>query len=144
MTDTHNCPRDGVELEARIAGPARLFVCSHCHGLWIGRRDLEDYLRSPFESWKLPGAGTAPTGVTVAHEAVRCRCSSAPLMRTVAQESVIVDVCPDCGAVWFDGGELEKIIRDHSVDSGHHTDTIGDLIGLELFVGFLCVLFSLD
>ena len=31
------------------------------------------------------------------------------LMRKEVIEGVIVDRCPDCGGVWFDGGELEVL-----------------------------------
>lgn len=41
-------------------------------------------------------------------EPVQCLHDSA-MMRKELIEGVIVDRCPDCGGVWFDGGELEAL-----------------------------------
>ena len=39
-------------------------------------------------------------------ETLRCHHDGAEMRKEVIQ-NVIVDRCPDCGGVWFDGGELE-------------------------------------
>lgn len=39
-------------------------------------------------------------------ETLRCQHDGADMRKEVIQ-NVIVDRCPDCGGVWFDGGELE-------------------------------------
>ena len=39
-------------------------------------------------------------------ETLLCQHDGAPMRKEVIQ-NVIVDRCPDCGGVWFDGGELE-------------------------------------
>ena len=35
-------------------------------------------------------------------------------MKTVKRKGVRVDLCSDCGGMWFDGGELEQVIRKRS------------------------------
>lgn len=31
-------------------------------------------------------------------------------MDTVSREGVTVDLCPSCKAIWFDGGELQRVV----------------------------------
>lgn len=111
MTEERACPRDGSELESRVVGSAEVLVCQKCHGLWLSGHDLAALLRSPYESWKLPWSEMYATGTTIVDNTLRCLCPSRSLMRTVDRKGVSVDLCPDCGGLWFDGGELEQIIR---------------------------------
>jgi Zn-finger nucleic acid-binding protein len=41
-------------------------------------------------------------------ETIRCRHDDSPMRKEVIQ-NVIVDRCPECRGVWFDGGELEVL-----------------------------------
>jgi len=41
-----------------------------------------------------------------------CSCSEVR-MKTVSREGVTVDVCPECNAVWFDAGELERVVAEN-------------------------------
>ena len=33
-------------------------------------------------------------------------------MREVERRGVLIDVCPQCGGVWLDKGELEKLLAE--------------------------------
>ena len=56
------------------------------------------------------------THMTRFREGLRFQGSNSPLscldcrtaMRTVVQRGVEIDVCADCGGMWFDGGELQR------------------------------------
>ncbi|MEE9563168.1 MAG: zf-TFIIB domain-containing protein [Thermoanaerobaculia bacterium] len=111
MTEERACPRDGSVLESKAVGSAEVLVCKECHGLWLSGYDLAALLRSPYESWKLPWAELSVPETAIFQEKVRCLCRSRALMKIVGREGIRVDLCPDCGALWFDGGELEELIR---------------------------------
>ena len=65
-------------------------------------------------------------------ETLRCMHDGAPMRKEVIRQ-VIVDRCPECGGVWFDGGELEilgMILRraaDQTVPSAMATDLLQKL-----------------
>lgn len=149
VTEERVCPRDGSVLESKAVGSAEVFVCGACHGLSISGYDMASLLRAPFESWKLPWAEKAGDRSTTVDNTVRCLCSSRSLMKTVSRQGVAVDLCPDCGALWCDGGELEELIRrkggrSYAREGSTGTDEAGVIadvggIGLELL---LDVLFS--
>lgn len=46
-------------------------------------------------------------------------------MKIVNRKGVRVDLCPDCGALWFDGGELEEMIRRRGGKSYEGQDGVG-------------------
>ena len=111
MPSTYACPRDGQSLESRAAGSAEVHVCSSCHGLWISGYDLARLLKSQFGTWKLPWPEVPESGVTVVDDTARCNCEAGSLMKTVKRKGIKVDLCPECRGVWFDGGELEELVR---------------------------------
>ena len=67
-------------------------------------------LRSPVETWKLPLAQGAISSEAILDDTIRCVCGTEALMKTVKRKGISIDVCPDCGGVWFDGGELEELV----------------------------------
>lgn len=99
-----------MELRRDPVGPAEIHHCSHCGGLWISQSDLESYLQSPFESWKL---GALPAGGSnlIKPDSATCLCADGAVMQTVTREDIRIDVCPACGGVWLDGGELQELVR---------------------------------
>jgi Zn-finger nucleic acid-binding protein len=119
MTEERACVRDGSVLESRVVGSAEVFVCGECHGLWISGYDVAALLRSPYESWKLPWSEMRVLETALFQEEARCLCRSRARMKIVEREGIRVDLCPDCGALWFDGGEFEELIRRQGERSLH-------------------------
>ena len=66
-------------------------------------------------------------------ERVECRNDGA-LMQKEVLEDIIVDRCPECGGVWFDGGELELLSAaiHRAAESGVPSD-----VAFRLFDGLL-------
>ena len=111
MPEERTCPRDSSSLESRAVGSAEVFVCRKCHGLWISGYDMASLMRSPYESWKLPWVEKYQSGVRPVEDTIVCLCAKHSPMETVTRKGVRVDLCPECGGLWFDGGELEELIR---------------------------------
>ena len=111
MTVEHTCPRDGSVLESNAVGSAEVFVCGTCHGLWISGYDMASLMRAPYESWKLPWVEMFESGLKYVEDTVPCLCAEHSPMKTVTRDGIRVDLCPECGGLWFDGGELEELIR---------------------------------
>ena len=99
------CPRDFTLLTAHEWGAATYLSCPTCRGVLLERRDAETIVRS----------GTHPHFERPAEEAVfedgtaLCSCSEVR-MKSGSRDGVTVDVCPKCKAVWFDAGELERVV----------------------------------
>ncbi len=41
-------------------------------------------------------------------------------MREVERRGVVLDVCPECGGVWLDRGELEKLLAQSRAEEEAH------------------------
>ena len=147
------CPRDGSLLRSNAVGSAEVFVCDSCHGLWISGYDMASLMRSPYESWKLPWPEKAGGASTTVDNTVRCLCTSRSLMTTLSRKGVAVDVCPECRALWFDGGELEQVIRKRGSKSyggnlefegSERAEVIGDgaFLGADLLLEILVHFFD--
>ncbi len=44
-------------------------------------------------------------------------------LRTSDREGIEIDYCPQCGGIWLDGGELDKVIERSTLGSG--ADRVG-------------------
>ena len=104
------CPRDGAELEAREHLEVAYLACRRCGGLWFGRDDLTRLeIRTP--------KGSRPPSMPAAEPqrqpqgAARCICQGHPLMALIDRYGVTLDVCPACGGLWLDAGEIERILQ---------------------------------
>ncbi len=109
--EVHSCPRDGGVLERRPVGPAEMFACSECQGLWISDADLESFLRLPSEVWKLPAVRARFWSPSVHDNTARCPCGHGNAMESLTRHGVRIDVCEGCSAVWLDGGEIQMLMR---------------------------------
>ena len=103
-----NCPVDGEQMVRQEHGEGCYHACKSCRGLWIPRLYLLALKRRATQQMKRrPAKPLAP----VAHSAqLNCpECSSGLLPRV--QDTVPIDVCGQCRAVWLDGDEILQIAK---------------------------------
>jgi Zn-finger nucleic acid-binding protein len=103
------CPRDGSPLEIHQWREVAYASCPHCHGFHIGRSELERMIRFHADS---PHTEPPPAadGIKVVEGTALCSCREQPLMKRVTRDGLSLDVCPGCGAFWFDSGEIEAYV----------------------------------
>lgn len=101
------CPRDGSPLKVQRWQSSEYASCPSCHGLRVER--------SALETWSRSGAVPSSTAVKRPDEELEiwegtalCSCAGQPLMNRVVRHGLTIDVCPSCGAFWFDAGEIER------------------------------------
>lgn len=85
----------GVELD----------FCVSCKGCWLDWGELGIFLRGELdmgEEWTLVGERTGRR---------RCpRCRTRMKVGSLSDIAIEVDVCPDRHGIWFDGGELIRVV----------------------------------
>jgi heat shock protein HtpX len=107
------CPRCSEPLvRAKLAG-RDLRACRACGGLWMGRHDAMELLKTDPKRLaaadarfpNLVGTGWQHVG------AKRCPQCGGPLTEGAVKgvQGVTVDQCPKCDGVWFDDGELAAL-----------------------------------
>jgi Zn-finger nucleic acid-binding protein len=112
-----HCPRCRTALTADLVSQTPVDQCDRCGGLWLDHqvfeRVLEERRREPTLEVALGSLPAIPVAVDT-HRIVYLPCPEcAQLMnrKNFAQRSgVIVDLCPAHG-VWFDRGELARIVE---------------------------------
>ncbi len=98
------CPRDGSELELSRSATAELWACPECHGVRVEPTALKALVASD----ERPPLRYPEAEVERVEGTALCACPGQPLMNRVVrhEDRLTLDVCPECGAHWFDAGEL--------------------------------------
>ena len=94
------CPRDRTVLTFTDSGRFPCNRCASCQGMLLGAHEVAAAL-----------GGKAPATDRVAalpESGVACP-REASTMRRLDHNGVELDLCAECGALWFDPGELDKI-----------------------------------
>lgn len=142
----HFCPRDSTPLHEASDSRAHLYACKSCEGVWIGPEDVKRVAGSSDPYDRLPSAVERLAIDDTAH----CCCEGKPLMRTLERDDVRIDICPECGALWLDRGELQALLdnRPRKPTNPSHTpwltsaDTLRTLFDLELYFGSVSSVFE--
>ena len=93
----YTCPRHGTALVETHSGALRVWHCTTCRGLWLP----SGAFHAQVGHVSALGRGR-PAGL-------QCPNDGHPLT-AVIHRGVEVDVCGSCGGVWFDHGELAKVL----------------------------------
>lgn len=105
--------------------------CPGCRGSWLDAGELEELAERA-------GLARGPLGEALLHAkgdrhgSRRCvRCSS--VLRVVAVEGVELDRCPHGCGLWFDAGEMTKVVSTfHAGEPGEVARFFGDLYRSDL------------
>lgn len=100
------CPRDFSALSPHEWRTTKYLLCDTCHGVLVEPTEVKKLVRSGGQ----PPLQEPPDEPLFQDGSALCSCSGVP-MNTVTREGVRVDVCPACRAIWFDGGELQRLIE---------------------------------
>ena len=101
------CPIDAKKLSLTRSDRLELMACEACAGAWMPANSAGALLSrlaaaSPlqqkfFDTVRREGRESKLS-------CLECRTT----MRTLSHRGVEIDVCQDCGGIWFDGGELQR------------------------------------
>ncbi len=112
IMDDRICPRCNVPMRAKEIGEFHIIGCDKCAGVFVPH-DVFDMMQEKRESVvfsaSTPQRGQAPVESNASY--VRCPVCKKVINRVnfAKISGVIVDVCREHG-IWFDGGEIEKIM----------------------------------
>jgi Zn-finger nucleic acid-binding protein len=93
----YGCPHHSSTLAESNAGKLRVWHCGSCSGLWLPAGAFH----ASVGHVSVIGRGR-PAGLS-------CPGDGQPLT-AVIHRGIEVDVCGTCGGIWFDIGELQKIL----------------------------------
>ncbi len=97
------CPRCRKDLFLVERGGERLDVCHSCSGIWFDKDELAVVLGKESTVELLVGITKELKGENLL--CPNCR----ETMSTKEVYDVFVDICRECGGIWMDKGETEKI-----------------------------------
>ncbi len=86
--------------------------CPECYGLWFDGEELKRFLRSKEFAKKLLEGDSGPAETVREAGEVR-NCPHCPKGKLWSSQmgSLTLDYCLKCRGVWFDRGELQKVIQ---------------------------------
>ncbi len=105
------CPRCKIPLLTEHHGDIVLERCEHCGGYWMTPEDLKAVL----DLIRLPVQGSATRmgiDLTDVQEDALCPICDVPLepFNYAGDSGIILDKCRNCGGIWLDGGDLERVL----------------------------------
>ena len=84
--------------------------CPNCRGVWFDERELQRLLDlSPADLRPIRGGRLHDD---VNRQKAKCPRDGSNLTRVCSaiKPQIIVDSCPNCHGIWFDGGELDQLL----------------------------------
>ncbi len=107
-----HCPRCQTDLIVVEYHDIELDYCPECEGLWFDSGEME------LVASQMGGSieGVVPQRRAETREAkLKCpECRKSMDKRLLgASDPVIADVCPLCGGLWLDHGELEQVVHQY-------------------------------
>lgn len=103
--------------------------CTECQGIWLDAGELELLLGSSSQAGEfLESFQNCNTGVEKKRKCPICRKKMEKIDYTQG-ESPILDRCKKGHGLWFDAGELEKILKLEGSESSEVIDLIQDIFG---------------
>jgi len=111
------CPRCKSNLIVVEYGGIELDWCPACEGLWFDRGEME--LLATHR-----GAGSSSLDLDrparTSERPLKCPlCRKSMDKRQLGErEPVVADICPACGGLWLDHGELEQLIDESGGETG--------------------------
>jgi len=104
------CPVEQSELIRHAGSGVAFHYCGQCHGLFLNREELMACLRGGSVAAGQSGPPAQSYDVTQMIVKRHCpSCESASMVDKILDD-VAIDICPDCKGVWFDAGELDKLL----------------------------------
>jgi len=103
------CPRHNTALAETHVGKLRVWHCATCSGMWLPAGAFHANVGHV----SVIGRGR-PAGLL-------CPRDAQPLT-AVIHRGVEVDVCGTCGGIWFDNGELQKILAQSAAPARRFLD----------------------
>ncbi len=105
------CPRCNNSLDVEQHGDITMERCGRCGGRWIDPQDLKAIL----DLIKLPVSGPmSRTGVdlTDVQEDACCPRCGVPMepFNYAGDSGILLDKCRNCGGLWLDHGDLERVL----------------------------------
>ena len=111
-----NCPRCKDSMVTLELNNVEIDKCFSCGGVWLDERELEQLLEGSSFGDKILYS-------IIPHKKsdekpLKCPVCNKKMLKVIAgaSESVVLDKCKNEHGIWFDGGELEKIL--HQADFG--------------------------
>ena len=115
------CPVDNNPMIVLELEQIEIDYCNHCDGIWLDAGELElmvetekekEYLNSLFKQ-----------DLKSKEKSYRCPICSKNMIKVSVgnKEEVLIDKCPKNHGLWFDSGELEKVLQ---IGSGNKENKI--------------------
>lgn len=112
-----NCPRCKADLIVVEFDDIELDSCPECGGLWFDRGEMELLAN---KCGCTVEALSSRSGSHVEEARLKCPICRRTMNKSLFgdAEPVVGDVCPSCGGLWLDAGELLQVLAQGGGDTG--------------------------
>lgn len=118
-----NCPKCGDAMRNLTIGQVIIDQCPSCSGIWFDEGELQRVLAAGGRKTLKQLSTENPANPDLDVKAATCprqTCTDAMIrVANPGNAELFIDACPNCGGVWYDGGEVDDLLA----------DTVGEKLG---------------
>jgi uncharacterized protein len=106
------CPVDKIDMMVMEYRQIEIDFCHKCSGIWFDKGELELLMKSATSSSPgIPALGGV-ADETRSHGKRKCPiCGKQMREMSVGEPKIEVDICQRGDGLWFDGGELQELLK---------------------------------
>jgi Zn-finger nucleic acid-binding protein len=126
------CPVDKIPAIVVEYNDIELDYCTQCRGVWFDTGELELLLASAglggHEAFLESVLSSA--AADVGEKKRRCPICNLKMKKAYIdrQDKTVVDICPDGHGIWFDGGELERLLSELAAETPGNSEAYQKVI----------------
>ena len=128
-----NCPVCKSAMIVLELDEVEVDYCTECEGIWLDAGELELLLGGAVQSEGLMGSFQPANTTEKKRKCPIClKKMDKVLVGDAADKKELIDRCGRTHGLWFDGGELQEILKmGHFDDEGRVQNLLGDLFSAE-------------
>jgi uncharacterized protein len=113
-----NCPKCIGKLQEHFIEKYPVQVCYTCHGIWFDKDELEGVIKDGNDTLSddidIQSDYQVPEDIkdllkSFSDKVAQCPKCQDSTMKKESHYGAMIDVCPKCGGVWLDSGEIFKV-----------------------------------
>ena len=121
------CRHDMIVVEYK---KVELDYCANCKGVWFDEGELNLFLRSIGEDMESFNFANFPE-IESSEKRRKCPICNRKMIKSNVQDcpTLVLDVCPVGDGLWFDGGEINTLVKQVCVKAHTDDDSQRQIIG---------------
>ena len=106
-----DCPKCRERIEVKKRNGVVLYSCLYCEGTWLPKESLERLYKASSDKYGAHRIAQLKNESKESATPLKCPACVEKKLRVILVKRVELDICIECGGVFFDAGEMDTLIK---------------------------------